>query len=141
MPGVYFDASLIVSLIVRDSLSPRAWDYISRHEPLPIVSDFASAEVASAVNLKVRVRELDVAQGRSALAEFDLWRADMCETVDISTADVSSAEALLRRLDLPLRAADAIHIAAARRMGALLATFDTQMAATAGMLAVALAPL
>jgi predicted nucleic acid-binding protein len=38
----------------------------------------------------------------------------------------------IRRLDLPLKAPDAIHIAIAQRVNAQLATFDQQMANAAG---------
>ena len=48
--------------------------------------------------------------------------------MEISPADVASATAFLRRLDLTLRTSDALHIAIAQRIGATLVTFDRQMA-------------
>ena len=50
------------------------------------------------------------------------------------TADIKSALTFLRRLDLTLRAADAINIAIAQRIGLDLATFDQKMAASAAAL-------
>jgi predicted nucleic acid-binding protein len=44
---------------------------------------------------------------------------------------VSAAEAFLRRLDLNLRTPDALNIAIAQRVGALLVSFDEKMAASA----------
>ncbi len=49
----------------------------------------------------------------------------------MTSADVTRADALMRRLDLPLRTPDALHIAIAERVGATLATFDVKMAAAA----------
>jgi predicted nucleic acid-binding protein len=43
-------------------------------------------------------------------------------------SDRSAADLFIRRLDLPLRAPDAINIAIAQRVGATLATFDDKMA-------------
>jgi predicted nucleic acid-binding protein len=45
----------------------------------------------------------------------------------------------IRQLDLPLLAPDALHIAMAKRAGAVLATFDTKMAASAKNLGLDLA--
>jgi predicted nucleic acid-binding protein len=45
--------------------------------------------------------------------------------------DVAVATAFLRRLDLTLRAPDAIHIAIAQRVDATLVTFDQGMATAA----------
>jgi hypothetical protein len=58
---------------------------------------------------------------------------------EIATEDVVLAEAMLRRLDLNLRAPDAIHIAIARRLGATLMTFDDKMARSAHALGLAVA--
>ena len=139
--SVYFDASVIVSLIVRDSLSDRAMAYIIGHEPVPIVSNFASAEVASAIGLRVRTRDLDLEQGQEALAQFDVWRSRTATGCEMEAADITLAEAFLRRLDLPLRAPDALHLATARRIGVSVATLDLRMAESAAALGVELAPI
>jgi hypothetical protein len=54
-------------------------------------------------------------------------------------ADLKTAEAFLRRVDLTLRTGDAINIAIAQRMRALLVTFDQKIATTARILAVPVA--
>jgi predicted nucleic acid-binding protein len=48
----------------------------------------------------------------------DTWIARETERAQTTAADVSSASNLIRRLDLTLRAADAIHIAIAQRLDA-----------------------
>jgi predicted nucleic acid-binding protein len=134
--SVYFDASVIVALLVRDDdFNSRAEAFVRRHRPLPIVSDFASVEFASALARRVRMKDLTPAEARKAFQTFDSWKSGV-SPAQVSSADLSAAETRLRRLDLGLRTADAIHIALARRLGADLVTFDDKMAASAKALGV-----
>lgn len=68
-----------------------------------------------------------------------LRRMDGAGRVETTAADVRVAEAFVRRLDLTLRAPDALNIAIAQRTGAALATFDEKMAAAAQALSVEVA--
>ncbi len=99
-----------------------------------MVSDLASAEFASAIARRVRTRETTLAEARTDLSDFDLWVTRSAQRVEIAATDVALATTFLRRLDLPLRTPDAIHIAIAQRLGATLVTFDRRMAASAGAL-------
>ena len=127
----YLDASVLVALLTIEPLSGRADNFIaSVREPL-IVSDLASAEFASAIARRVRMRESTLDEARADLVHFDLWLARSAERIEMTTADLTAATVFLRRLDLPLRTPDAIHIAIAQRVGATLVTFDRQMAASA----------
>jgi predicted nucleic acid-binding protein len=138
--SVYFDASLIVSMLLPDALSVRADAYIRKEAPTPIVSDFAAAEVASVVGAKLRRGALDVAGARRALDEFDTWRTTVATQSSLAADDVAVADGFLRRLDLTLRAPDALHLAIARRLGSPLATFDVRMTDAARALGLQLAP-
>ena len=138
--SVYFDASLIVSLFVQDAQTDRAEAYLDRHRPTVTLSDFAALEVASAINLRVRTKQLTRSKARSVLGDFDVWRARGEPMVSMTSGDIASADALMRRLDLSLRAPDALNIVIAQRCRLPLATFDAQMAASAKSLGVALAP-
>ena len=101
------------------------------------VSDFAAAEPASAIARRVRTKELSVSEARDAFAGFDIWMTRNVHRMEALTADVAQAAGLIRRLDLPLRTPDALHLAIAQRSGATLATFDHQMAAAATMVGLA----
>jgi predicted nucleic acid-binding protein len=96
-----------------------------------VVSDLAAAEFASAFARRVRMKLMTADEARSAFATFDTWVARETGLARIDAADVASAAAFLRRLDLTLRTADAIHIAIAQRIDAELLTFDDTMAASA----------
>jgi uncharacterized protein len=132
----YLDASVLVALFTVDALSSRADAWLRDASPILIVSDFAAAETASAVALRVRTGALNVRQARKAFASFDEWTARETTRVRMAAADVTSAEAWLRRLDVTLRTPDAVNIAIAQRCGASLATFDVKMAAVAHTLGV-----
>lgn len=136
---VYLDTSVIVPIFVDDSFSAQAQAVVAAHRSNMIIGDFASAEFASALSLRCRMNLLDVAEARAAFADFDLWKTKM-QSATLDSADTAAAEVILRRLDLPLRTPDAMHIAMARRLGADLATFDLRLAASAHALGVTVVP-
>ena len=73
--SVYVDASVLVALITVDALTARAEAFLRRHRPSLLVSDFAVAEVSSAIARRVRTGELTSEMARAALATFDAWTA------------------------------------------------------------------
>jgi uncharacterized protein len=125
--SVYLDASVLVALFINDVFTGEA-DRFLRNRPIDIViADFAAAEFASSVSRKVRVGEMKERDARTAFSNFDSWAPGAAAAVETSPADITTATTFLRRLDLTLRAPDAINIAIALRLGAELATFDRAM--------------
>jgi predicted nucleic acid-binding protein len=133
---VYLDASVIVPLITIDHLSVRARVFMESKRPVLLVSDFACVEFASAIARKLRLKELTSALAMEVLGKFDVWRQAETTSMQLQPDDISNAASFIRRLDLTLRAPDAMHIAMARRAGADLATFDKKMADSALVLGV-----
>ncbi len=129
--SVYLDASVLVALFTDDALAVRADAFLRTHSPVLIVSDFAAAELASAIARQVRTRAIAAEDAPRAFSNFDAWIARATGRALTTSADVASAAAFLRRLDLPLRTPDALNIAIAQRVGADLLTFDDKMAASA----------
>jgi predicted nucleic acid-binding protein len=125
---LYLDTSVLVALLIKDPFTERAYRYLNAETSELSVSDYAAAEIASAVARRVRMRELTHDAARTAFVTFDGLSPRTVERVETSPADIKSAEAFLRRLDLPLRAPDALNIAIAWRIGATLMTFDERMA-------------
>lgn len=137
--SIYLDASILVALFADDALSERADAFLRSTAPVTVlVSDFAGAELASAIARRVRMGELSADDARIAFANFDAWSARAAMRVETAPADVAAAAAFLRRLDLTLRTPDALNIAIAQRLSATLATFDIKMAASAAALGVEL---
>ena len=137
---LYLDTSVLVAMLTTDAFTARAFRYLNDATPNLIVSDYAAAEFASAVARRVRAGEMTVDAARKAFATFDKMAPGAVQRIETSSADIKSAEALLRRLDLALRAPDAVNIAIAQRIGASLMTFDEKMAASARMLEVKVVP-
>lgn len=131
---VYLDASVLVALLTNDPLTPRADAFMRSRTPVLIISDFAAAEFASAIARRVRTGEITADEARAGFSAFDAWAARATRREQTKAADVSAAEAFLRRLDLNLRTADAVNIAIAQRIAAALLTFDEKMAASARVL-------
>jgi predicted nucleic acid-binding protein len=129
--GAYVDASVLVPLFVDDPFSQRAEEVLRGGSREVLLSDFASAEFASAVGRMVRMRRLSADQAREAFVRLDQWTERSANRVVISPHDVGTAAMLLRRLDLNLRTPDAINLAIADRLAAELVTFDSQMLVTA----------
>jgi uncharacterized protein len=137
--NLYLDASVIVALLTNDVFTSRAETYIRANAPILIVSDFAAAEFASVIARRLRVREITEPIARVVFAELDAWVIRTTEHAETTTADIIAAAGALRRLDLPLRTADAVNIAIARRIGATLMTFDEKMATSSKALGVGVA--
>jgi predicted nucleic acid-binding protein len=136
---IYLDASILVPLFINDAFTSRAKAFLHSDAWLLIVTDLAAAEFASAIARRVRMGDVKEADARLVFSHFDTWTGQAARRVETSTADISAAEGFLRRLDLSLRAPDAIHIATAQRLGATIATFDDKMAECARALGTAVA--
>lgn len=139
--SVYLDASVLVAMFTDGPFSDRSDAAFSAHVTELLVSDFAAAEFSSSIARHVRTSEMTPQMARDVFSDFDIWTGRAAARVETQSTDIRAAEAILRRLDLPLRAPDALHIAIAQRIGADLATFDEKMAACARALGTPLAAL
>lgn len=134
--SVYIDANVLVSTISFDAMSDRAEAALRLVADRVVVSDFCNAEVASVIGKRVRTRQLSLREGKAVLAAYDEWIESRAEIVLLTPRDVAACHNYLKRLDLPLRTPDGIHIAIASRLGASLLSFDKQMIASAKKLGV-----
>jgi hypothetical protein len=132
----YLDASFMLPILVKEPASAVVDSFMSTAQEKPWVSDFAAAEVASALSRLVRIGRLQAADGTACLFDFDVWRGAMTLSAEIHAADVR-LDAYVRRFDLGLRAPDALHLAIARRLDATLVTLDRRLATAARELGVA----
>jgi len=128
---LYLDASVLVSLFRLDSHTDRAATIVAEADTAAIVSDFARAEFASVMGRLARTGALTPEAIQVAFLNFDAWTSAVPQRANVLAIDMAECEALLRRLDLGLRAPDALHIAMAKRLSATLVTFDNHMAMSA----------
>jgi predicted nucleic acid-binding protein len=138
--SVCVDTSFLVGLFVEtDAYASAARTYYAATPDALIVSDFVDAEFASVIARLTRMRRIRDAEARGIFTRFDIWRAREAEAEDINAADIRAATSMLRRLDLNVRAPDAINLAFALRLGASVLTFDQRMADNARALGITVA--
>jgi predicted nucleic acid-binding protein len=139
--SVYLDACVLVSLFTRDIQSLRAAAFLRQNSQVLLVSDFAAAEFSSALARQVRMKLLTAGNARQAFGEFDVWARQFSQRVETNPADVITTDALLRRLEFPLRTSDALNLAIVMRLNATLLTFDANLHQTATKLGIAVAQI
>jgi predicted nucleic acid-binding protein len=129
--SLYLDASVLVPTVVAELVSPAVVEFLLSREDDLTVSDFAAAEVASALSRLVRMDRLTITEATERLADFDAWRAGETENADMGAHDCRLANSYVRRFELKLRAPDALHAAICRRLDLRLVTLDRRLAAAA----------
>ena len=128
--SAYLDTSVLIPALIAETATEAVFDWLGANREL-LVSDFAAAEVASALSRLVRMGRLASADAFARLADFDAWRAAMSSPVEIRPVDAQLANIFARRFELALRAPDALHLAMVRRLDASLITLDRRLAAAA----------
>lgn len=139
--SLYLDASVIVPTLVQSPPTATVDAFLSASREAFLVSDFAAAEVASALSRLVRTKELDRADAKARLETFDQWMVLDIVNVEMQPTDVQQAAILVRRFELKLRTPDALHVAICARLGLTLVTRDGGMANAATIVGVATIPL
>lgn len=134
--SAYLDASVILPTLIPETGSAAVDRFITESGEAMAISDFAAAEVASALSRLVRTGVLGAADAAARLADFDAWRAAATEGADLQASDARLAHVFVRRFGLMLRAPDALHAAICRRADLLLVTLDRRLAAAADELGV-----
>jgi len=132
----YLDASALLPRIVEERTSDAVDAFLNARTDTLVVSEFAAAEVASAISRLVRMGQLNTVQALGRLSAFDTWRIVATRATDMEPADLRLANAYVRRFDLMLRAPDAIHAAICVRLGLTLVTLDRRLASAAQSLGV-----
>jgi hypothetical protein len=122
---IYLDTSVLGALFFRE---PSAPEILARLESVQatefVVSAWTLAEMAGVGAIKERTGQIGAQDRAAGLAAFQRFVTDTLKLVEVDPGDFRIAAALL---DLPataLRAADALHLAIARRLRADLATLD-----------------
>ena len=132
----YVDASALVAVILKEPDSHCVDRVMRATSDSLLLSDLCVAECSSAIAINGRRDRLDVTTVGLLWDRFDAWVSTFAERTTIEPYDVQAANALVRQYELKLRAPDAIHIAAAARLGARLITLDQRMATAAKTLGI-----
>ena len=133
----YLDTSAILPSLVEEPTSRAISAFLLGAESDLLVSDFAATEVAAVLSRMVRMGNTAPDTALARLAEFDTWRTTAAISIEIHAADARLAYSFLRRFELKLHAPDALHLAIARRLDAILVTLDRPLARAATALGIA----
>jgi hypothetical protein len=139
--SLYLDASVLLSIVNDEQPSKAVERFLAEAGTSLWVSEFASAEVASAFSRLVRMGNLTSERAQDGLVAYDGWVAVEANAVDVEGRDVRLATSIVRRFDLMLRAPDALHLAICRRLNATIATLDRRLVVAAQALDIAAASL
>ena len=135
--SLYLGASAMLPILVKEPTSAAVDAFMSTIQQELWVSDFAAAEVASALSRLVRSGRLQASDGAVCLSDFDVWRAAMTKPAEMHAVDVRVAGSYVRQFDLALRVPDALHLAITRRLDLVLVTLDRRLVAAAKELGIA----
>lgn len=132
----YCDASVIGTLVLRDTDWATLRHWIATTTPSLTYSDFGFGELASAVGRRVRTQELGANQARTLLLDFSKGLPGWTR-IPMVSSDIRTATDYMVRFELGLRFPDAIHIAVAQRLGLPLVSTDIRQGRAASSLGVA----
>jgi uncharacterized protein len=133
---LYLDASALVAIIALEPTYAAVRAAVGADPTVPVVTDFARAEASAALMRLMRIQTLSGVHASEALERLDVWALKVAVLDKINSDDMEAAIRFVRFPELSLRAPDAIHIAAAHRLGATLLTLDRGMARAAAALGV-----
>ena len=127
----YIDTSVLIAYYWSEALSEAAQAEVRRAKP-PTISALTEVEFRSALALKTRTGEMDEELARQALSTFRLHRLEgVYRVVSIEAREYAMASEWLEAFKSPLRALDALHLAAAFSNGLRLITADKAFAESA----------
>ena len=128
---MYLDTSVLVPYYSPEPLSLVAQRTV-RDDPRPTISDLVEVELFSALARKVRMREMSTPDAARIGQQFlDHLQAGLYTRLAVQRRHYETAREWLARFNLPLRAADALHLALADAEGLRLATADRDLSKSA----------
>ena len=127
----YIDTSVLVPYYHPESLSASAQEALEEIDQ-PTISPLVELEFCSAFAIKARTGELDEASARRILEALRTHIEEgRYSVVALEAADYALARQWISRLSIPLRAPDALHLAAAFTNDLTLLTADRALANSA----------
>lgn len=126
---LYLDTSVVVPLCHREPISAAVLAVLQRFSEEEVaLSDWTITEFYSAIGCTVRDKKMTVKQADKALDELNQRLQQGIITYQLDPEDHILAQSYMLDWRKAPKGADALHIAAARRLTARLVTHDKNMA-------------
>ena len=127
--SVYIDTSVLVAALTNEAETDRMQSWLSSQDPDELfISDWVATEFSSALSIKLRSGQINVADRANALALFTHLSAESFQILPITTQQFRAAARFSDQYALGLRAGDALHLAVCADHGATLCTLDRRLA-------------
>jgi hypothetical protein len=134
---IYLDTSVLVAYYMPEALSQRAQQVISLTSTV-VLSELAQAEFVAALALRLRMGNIERTAVQQIANLFTEHLAnDFYSSLHLQSSVYRLARTYITRFDLPLKAPDALHLAAAHLERLQLVTADRQLARNAETLGIA----
>ena len=127
----YLDTSVLTAYYSHEARSKDVQRLLSRIKA-PTISPLVEVEFYSAISRKVRTGDLDASAARGMFSQFQLHLSEpRFHIVPIQACEYGLAKQWIEDLSSPLRALDALHLAAAFANKLVLVTADKALANSA----------
>lgn len=129
---IYVDTSVIAALLTVEPRTQGVTAWYAGLDDTPTCSDWLLTEFYSALSIKLRTGQINVANAKRVRKEFELLAEGGLRIVPVSRDAFRRAAEMVRLHDHGLRAGDSLHLAVALELSAShMATLDGTLAANA----------
>jgi len=129
--NAYLDASALFSQFMIDAHTPPMMRWLADAQDRVVLSEWTLTEFSSALAVAVRMGRLQPDERQRIDMAADTWLVNRTPPYTVLAGDGYAARRFIRATHRPLRAADALHLAIAQRLGFSVVTFDGAMRAAA----------